>query len=158
MNEPPPPPRTARAAAFAAVCTAVSAGGHALSSAHAISPAALAAGAALVFAAAWAMAGAERRLGALTGWTLWGQGALHLLFTLTSPGAGHAAGHAAGAAGLDGGLSASMVAAHAAAGCVCAWWLRQGERGFFLLLGFVLTLLAAASAPLRPAPAAPLPP
>ncbi|MFL1378473.1 MULTISPECIES: hypothetical protein [unclassified Nocardiopsis] len=152
MNETPPPLRPARAAVSAGVCTAVSAGGHMLSSAHAISPAALVAGFALLFAAAWAMAGAERRLGALTGWMLWGQGALHLLFTLTAPSSGHAAAaHAAGAADLGGGgLSATMVAAHAAAGCVSAWWLRQGERGFFDLLGFLGALLVGVLLVVRP--------
>ncbi|CAL9337505.1 hypothetical protein SUDANB121_00210 [Nocardiopsis dassonvillei] len=160
MNETPPPLRPARAAVFAGVCTGVSAGGHALNSAHAVSPAALAAGFALLFAAAWAMAGSERRLGVLTGWMLWGQGALHLLFTITAPTAGHtSAAHTAATADLDGGgLSATMVAAHAAAGCVSAWWLRQGERGFFDLLGFVGALLAAVLVLPRPVPVPAAPP
>lgn len=159
VNETPPPLRPARAAVSAGVCTGVSACGHALNSAHAIPPAALVAGFALVFAAAWAMAGAERRLGALTGWMLWGQGALHLLFTLASSGTGHTAAHTGGTADLgDGGLSAAMVAAHAAAGCVSAWWLRQGERGLFALLGFVGALLAAILIVPRPVPVPAAPP
>ncbi|MDT0328346.1 hypothetical protein [Nocardiopsis lambiniae] len=157
MPRTPSPPRSARAAVFAGVCTGVSACGHALSSGHVIPPVALAAGFLLLFAASRTWARSERRLGPLTGWMLWGQGALHLLFTLTTRGSGHATTHGGTADLGDGGLSASMIAAHIAAGCASAWWLRQGERGFFDLLGFVGVLLAGVLVVVRPLPAPALP-
>lgn len=145
----PAPPRLPRSAAFAGVCVGVSAAGHSLSSGHGVSPVALLLGFGLVLAVAHGTIRAEQRLGALTARMLWGQAALHLVFTLTaaSPaagpapdGLGHTAAHAALPDGA-GGAGAGMLLAHAAAGLVSAWWLRQGERAAFDLLGFLDTLL-----------------
>ncbi|MFD3687722.1 hypothetical protein ACFWTE_23255 [Nocardiopsis sp. NPDC058631] len=145
----PAPPRLPRSAVFAGVCVGVSATGHGLSSGHGVSLPALLLGGALVLALAHATVRSEQRLGALTARMLWSQAALHLVFTLAarpgdpvpgSAGLGHTAVHASLPEGADG-AGADMLLAHAAAGLVGAWWLRQGERAAFDLLGFLGTLL-----------------
>ncbi|GAB2517665.1 hypothetical protein GCM10026982_50490 [Nocardiopsis aegyptia] len=139
----PAPPRLARALVFAGACVGVSAGGHALSSGHGVAPAGVVAGFALVLAAAHGLAQRERGLGAVTALMLWCQLALHLLFSVTGSEAaatGAHAGHATADAvgGLAGsGLGPGMLLAHTAAGLACAWWLRQGERSAFDLLGLL---------------------
>ncbi|MCK9871761.1 hypothetical protein MRI28_19320 [Nocardiopsis dassonvillei] len=152
------PLRLPRAAVFAAVCTGVSSTGHVLASGHAVSPFGLASGFVLVLAVAHGLFRSEQRLGPLVATTLWGQTALHLLFAVASPGgsASHGADHAAGSGTLAGaGVGADMLLAHAAAGVVCAWWLRQGERAAFALVDLVRSLfrrlLVLASAPAVPA-------
>ncbi|WP_017570333.1 hypothetical protein [Nocardiopsis halotolerans] len=165
------PLRLPRATVFAAVCTGVSSTGHVLASGHAVPPLGLAAGFVLVLAVAHGLFRSEQRLGSLVATTLWGQVALHLLFTVASPGGSvphgtgtHGAGayeigaQAAGAHLLTGsGAGPGMLLAHAAAGVVCAWWLRQGERAVLTLVDLVrslfhrlLVLVARSSPPARP--------
>lgn len=141
--------RAARAGVFTSVCLAVSAGGHAAASGHGVPPFGLVAGAALVFLSAWAGSGRERGLGAITAWMLWGQLALHLLYSVAASSTTHA-GHGAGPVAADAQAmanasgSGSMLALHLAAAAVCAWWLRQGEAALFAYL----RLVAAALLPL----------
>ncbi|WP_159942605.1 MULTISPECIES: hypothetical protein [unclassified Nocardiopsis] len=157
------PLRLPRATVFAAVCTGVSATGHVLASGHAVPPLGLAAGLALVLAVSHGLARAEQRLGALVATTLWSQTALHLIFAVTSPGgaAAHAGAHTAGASGPEAlagaGVGADMLLAHATAGVVCAWWLRQGERAVFALAGLLGSLFHRLLLLLAPPPAAPAP-
>ncbi|WP_150237043.1 hypothetical protein [Nocardiopsis quinghaiensis] len=153
------PLRLPRATVFATVCTGVSSVGHALAAGHAVPLLGIAAGFVLVLAVAHGLFRSEQRLGPLVGTTLWGQAALHLLFAVTSPGG--AASHTAGPEALTGsGAGPGMLLAHAVAGVVCAWWLRQGERAVLALAGLVrslldrLLLLVAEPAPVpRPVPA-----
>ncbi|WP_304452685.1 hypothetical protein [Nocardiopsis sp. YSL2] len=147
----PAPLRLPRASVFAGVCVGVSAGGHALSSGHGVAPVGVVAGFALVLAAAHGLARRERGLAAVTALMLWCQLALHVLFSVAGSGdagsavtGSHAAGHQAVGAvggavgGLAGsGLGLSMLLAHTAAGLACAWWLRQGERSAFDLVGLL---------------------
>ena len=145
----PAPPRLPRSAAFAGVCAGVSATGHSLSSGHGVSLPALLLGSALILAVAHGTARSEQGLGALTARMLWSQAALHLVLTLAvrpgdpasdPTGLGHTAAHGSLPEGA-GGAGADMLLAHAAAGLASAWWLRQGERAAFDLLGFLDTLL-----------------
>lgn len=152
------PLRLPRATVFAAVCTGVSSTGHVLASGHAVPPLGLAAGFVLVLAVAHGLFRAEQRLGPLVATTLWGQAALHLLFAVASPDgtAPHgSAAHAADPGALSGsGVGPGMLLAHAAAGVLCAWWLRRGERAVLALVGLVRSLfhrlLVLASAPDAP--------
>ncbi|MBB6118619.1 hypothetical protein [Nocardiopsis algeriensis] len=164
------PLRAVRTGVSASVCVAVSACGHTLSSGHEVPFGGLLAGALLILASAWALTGRERGLGTITGWMLWGQLALHTVFTAAS-----AAGHGGHGTALDPGASAGadMLAAHAVAAAVCAWWLRRGEAAVFdhlrlaaaALLPLVLAVVRLPcqplppqrpAGPLLPAPAAPL--
>ncbi|NYJ36679.1 hypothetical protein [Nocardiopsis aegyptia] len=144
-----PPMRAARAGVFTSVCLAVSAGGHAAASGHGVPLIGLIAGAVMVFVSAWAGSGRERGLGAITAWMLWGQLALHLLYSVATSSTTHG-GHDPGsvAAGAEAMASASgsggMLGLHLLAAAVCAWWLRQGEAALF---GY-LRLVAAALLPL----------
>lgn len=141
--------RAARAGVFTSVCLAVSAGGHAAASGHGVPLIGLVLGACLVFGSAWAGSGRERGLGAITAWMLWGQLALHLLYSVATSATAHG-GHDPGsvAAGAEAMTAASgsggMLALHLGAAAVCAWWLRQGEAALF---GY-LRLVAAALLPL----------
>jgi hypothetical protein len=141
----PPPSRLLRAAVFAAVCVGVSATGHTVTAGAAPPVAGPAAGFALVFAVAWAAARTERGLAAVCGWMLWGQAALHVLFSAAPADAlgGPAAHHAAPvlAADASGGPAWGMIAAHAAAALVSGWWLRRGEAAAFSFVRYVRTLL-----------------
>ncbi|OOC55166.1 MULTISPECIES: hypothetical protein [Nocardiopsis] len=158
-----PPLRAARAGVFASVCTAVSVGGHTLTSDHGVPFGGLLAGAALVYAFAWAATGRERGLGAIAGWMAWGQLALHLVFSTAQSAGAHGA-HAAGPAAVEAAPGgADMLAAHMAAGAVCAWWLRQGEAALFsylrLTASALLPLLVLAVPRLTPerVPSSPFP-
>ncbi|KOX22108.1 hypothetical protein [Nocardiopsis sp. NRRL B-16309] len=156
-----PPMRAARAGVFTSVCLAVSAGGHAAASGHGVPLIGLVAGAGLVFLSAWAGSARERGLGAITAWMLWGQLALHLLYSVASSSTGHG-GHDPGsvAAGAEAMAAASgsggMLGLHLAAAAVCAWWLRQGEAALFAYLRSVaaalLPLLLAIVPRVRPVP------
>ncbi|NYH51538.1 hypothetical protein HNR06_001127 [Nocardiopsis arvandica] len=158
-----PPLRAARTGVFASVCTAVSVGGHTLTSDHGVPFGGLLAGAALVYAFAWAATGRERGLGAIAGWMAWGQLALHLVFSTAQSAGAHGA-HAAGPAAVEAAPGgADMLAAHMAAGAVCAWWLRQGEAALFsylrLTASALLPLLVLAVPRLTPerVPSSPFP-
>ncbi|MDA0567451.1 hypothetical protein LG943_24460 [Streptomonospora sp. S1-112] len=169
---------------FAAVCVGVSALGHGLASGHGLAWPVVAAGAALVFAALWPAARRERGLAALCGWMLWGQAALHVLFSLAAPdaprhhdahahaGAGPAPpcagccfggllGASAGFGGIGPGTDGEgggMALAHLAAALASAWWLRRGEAAAFRLAGLVgslLSTLVALGAAESPVPCAP---
>ncbi|MDA2813433.1 hypothetical protein O4J56_22495 [Nocardiopsis sp. RSe5-2] len=126
--------RTVRAGVFASVSVGVSAAGHAAMSGHAIPAAGPLGGFLLLFALAWAAADDERGLAGICGLMLWGQLALHLLFSYVQAGAGHHHAGAAemGSAATDGG--AGMTAAHIVAALISGWWLRQGEAALFGLL------------------------
>jgi hypothetical protein len=160
----PAPLRLPRASVFAGVCLGVSAGGHALSSGHGVAPVGLVAGFLLVLAAAHGLARRERGLPAVTGLMLWCQLALHVLFTVTGSTTaltGHAVEHGGAGTVVQGGLAGSglspgMLLAHAAAGLACAWWLRQGERSAFDLLGLLYSLFRRLFTVPPPAPV-PLP-
>ncbi|MDA2802949.1 hypothetical protein [Nocardiopsis suaedae] len=129
--------RTVRAGVFASVSVGVSAAGHAAMSDHVLPPVGPVAGFLLLFTLAWAAAEKERGLAGICALMLWGQLALHLLFSFAQAGAGsHHAGAAgaaeAGAAVADGGTG--MLAAHMVAALISGWWLRQGEAALFGLL------------------------
>ncbi|PSK99945.1 hypothetical protein CLV63_10272 [Murinocardiopsis flavida] len=137
--------RTVRAGVFATACVGVSAGGHAAMSDHALPWAGPLIGFALVFACARAAAGRERGLGAISAWMLWGQLALHLLFsylqsTHTGP-AQHGTAAPDAAAAADQASGPGMFAAHVLAALVSAWWLRRGEAALFTLLRLIAALL-----------------
>ncbi|MCY9785372.1 hypothetical protein KIK06_15920 [Nocardiopsis sp. EMB25] len=142
-----PPLRTVRAGVFTSVCASVSVGGHSLSSGHGVPLGGLIVGSALVYAVAWAVTGRERGLGAIAGWMAWSQSALHLVYTTAQSAGGHHGSYDEALAAASG--SGGMLAVHAAAGAVCAWWLRQGEAALFAYLRLVavalLPLLALAT-------------
>ncbi|MGW5677999.1 hypothetical protein ACWEV4_23445 [Streptomyces sp. NPDC003860] len=155
-----PPLRALRAALFAALCTALSAAGHAYTSGHDLPPSALAP--AFVGTAVFGWLAAARRRGpyAIGTGLLVGQGALHLLFARTqahhppapapvptdvgSHGAPDAAPALLDPAVLTGGYG--MLVAHLVAAAFCALWLARGETAFFQLARAVGAL---AFAPLR---------
>ncbi|WP_150238838.1 hypothetical protein [Nocardiopsis quinghaiensis] len=129
-----PPLRAARAGVFASVCTAVSVGGHTLTSDHGVPLGGLLVGAVLVYAFAWAATGRERGFGTIAGWMAWGQLGLHLVFSADWSAGAHGA-HTVGPAAVEAASGgADMLAAHVVAGAVCAWWLRQGEAALFSYL------------------------
>ncbi|WP_017571486.1 hypothetical protein [Nocardiopsis halotolerans] len=158
-----PPLRAARAGVFASVCSAVSVGGHTLTSDHGVPLVGLLVGAALVYAFAWSATGRERGLGAIAGWMAWGQLALHLVFSMAQSAGAHGA-HASGPAAVEAASGGTeMLVAHLVAGAVCAWWLRQGEAALFSYLRLaaaallpVLVLAVPRALPER-VPPAPLP-
>ncbi|WP_017596320.1 hypothetical protein [Nocardiopsis potens] len=143
--------RSVRAAVFAAVCVGVSGVGHALASGHAVPTGAALLGAAVVFGFARAAAGRERGYGPIAAWMLWGQLALHAVFSAAqAAGAPHTAGHTAHTGGGDS-SDPGMLAAHLLAALVSAWWLRRGEAAAFTLLRLVTdAVLAALPAPVGP--------
>lgn len=150
--------RTVRAGVFASVSVGVSAAGHAAMSDHALPAAGPLGGFLLLFALAWAAADKERGLAGICGLMLWGQLALHLLFSYVQAGGGaHHTGAAVGAEVADGGTG--MLAAHAAAALVSGWWLRQGEAALFRLLRvlglLILPVLLVGGVGGSPAPAPP---
>ncbi|MFC3998331.1 hypothetical protein ACFOVU_20565 [Nocardiopsis sediminis] len=128
----------------------------------------LAAGYALIYAITWAAAGAERGLGAVCGWMVWGQLMLHLLFGLahsaeqgSAPLSGglHAAAHPAlTVLPADGGSAGPwMTVAHLVTALLCAWWVHRGEGAAFALARYLRTLLSGVLLlrPRRPLPAIP---
>lgn len=136
------PLRSARAGVFASVSVGVSAAGHASASEHQLSVLALILGFAALYVCGWGFAGRERGLGAITGWMVWGQLALHVLFSLTESAPTHVhdgsvPDASSGHAGLD------MLAMHVIAALVSGWWLRCGEAGLFRLLRLLGTALFA---------------
>ncbi|GLU45665.1 hypothetical protein [Nocardiopsis ansamitocini] len=154
--------RSVRAGVFTSVCVGVSAGGHAMTSAHELPVAGPLVGGLLVFAFAWAAAGRERGFATILGWMLWGQLALHLVFSFVqgagssygAPMHGMAAGLPAAVADdpADHGSGLAMIAAHIVAALVSAWWLRRGEAALFALLRLVAALLLPVLLLLVPAP------
>lgn len=165
-----PPLRALRAALFAAVCTALSAAGHAYASGHDLPPAALAPAFAGTAVLGWLAAARRRGPYAIGAGLLAGQGALHLLFARTQPHHPPPAPSPADVPGphglppdpapalidpsvLTGGYG--MLLAHVLAAAFCALWLARGEAAFFQLaravgaLAFtpLRLLLALASAP-----------
>lgn len=152
----PAPLRLPRASVFAAVCTGVSSAGHVLASGHAVPLLGIAVGFTLMLTVGYGLSRSERSLALLIGTTLWGQAVLHLLFAVAS--SGGPASHTAEPGALPvSGAGPAMLLAHAIAGAVCAWWLRQGERAAFALadlarslLHRLLLLIAEPSSPLPP--------
>ncbi|GAA3993165.1 hypothetical protein FOF52_16770 [Thermobifida alba] len=138
--------RVARAGVFAAVSVGVSANGHALQSGHDVPLSGTLAGFALMLAVGWGLAGRERG-GAILGWMLWGQLALHLVFGLTESGGGiHAAHRTAALPGTADGPDSSlgMLATHLGAALLCALWLHRGEAAALRLARALRTLLSGA--------------
>lgn len=134
-----------RAGVFAAVGVGLSAAGHAAVAGDSPSLLGLLIGGAGTLAIARLLTGRERRFGAILGWLLWAQIALHLLFELTGPhggtsavGAGEAH-HAVAVPSAAPESGAWMLLAHLLAATASAWWLRQGESAVF----FTVRLLAA---------------
>ncbi|MEU9606812.1 hypothetical protein [Streptomyces sp. NPDC048057] len=164
MTSARPPLRALRAALFAAVCTALSAAGHAYTSGHDLPPTALAPALAGTAVFGWLAAARRRGPYAIGAGLLVGQGALHLLFARTQahhpPAPAPAPAPAAGTgphggapdavpalidpAVLTGGYG--MLVAHLVAAVFCALWLARGEAAFFQLARAVGAL---AFAPLR---------
>lgn len=150
--------RLIRAGVFAAVCVGVSAVGHASQSEHELSAQGALVGFAMMFAAGWALSTRERGGAAITAWMLWGQLALHFVFSAVpepGPHPSHPGAALTAAAAAD--ASAGMLAAHVAAALVCAVWLRRGEAAAFTLAHALRTLLAGALWLLGPFPTAPYP-
>lgn len=151
--------RSVRAGVFATACVGVSAGGHAAMSSHELPWAGPLVGFALVFVCAWGAAGEERGLGAICGWMLWGQLALHVLFSYVQSGHSGAAEHAmdgpeaAAIGAADQGTGPGMLAAHILAALVSAWWLRRGEAALFALLRLIAAFLLPLLLVLRLSPA-----
>ncbi|TDQ55566.1 hypothetical protein [Actinorugispora endophytica] len=152
---------------FAAVCVGVSATGHTLLSGHEVPLGGTLVGYVGMLAAAWGFAGRERGGGAIAGWMLWGQLALHLVFSTAQSCAaplpdGPAHPDHSGASGIDTAATADssvgMLAAHIAAALICALWLRGGEDAAFTLARGLRTLLSGVLRLLGPLPAAPCPP
>ncbi len=138
--------RVARAGVFAAVSVGVSANGHALQSGHDVPLSGTLVGFALMLAAGWGLAGRERG-GAILGWMLWGQLALHLVFGLTESGGGvHAAHRTAALPGTADAPDSSlgMLATHLGAALLCALWLHRGEAAALRLARALRTLLSGA--------------
>lgn len=142
--------RWTRAGVFASVCLALSAGGHTAASGHPVGVAGIAVGFVAVLLLGWAGAGRERGFGQILGWLLWGELALHLLFSQTCCTVGGAAAHVGHdpvtglAAALGSGSpagSGGMLAAHLAAAVLSAWWLRRGEAAAFALAGWLAVAL-----------------
>ncbi len=131
--------RIVRAGVFASVSIGVSAAGHGAMSHHELPVEGTLTGFFLLFAVACAAAGKERGIGAICAWMLWGQLALHLLFSyVQSEGASHH-GAAPQDVASDGGVN--MFAAHVVAALISGWWLRQGEAALFSLLRLLGTLV-----------------
>ena len=173
--------RGARAAVFAAVCVGLTAAGHVWMSGATVPLWSVALAFALLTGAGYALAGRQRGFLSISALMLVGELGQHLLFsaaqgatavTTSAPAlpkflsgrvvpssdwicgmASSASSSGMGARGLD---AAGMVAAHAAAGLLCAWWLRCGEAAVFQTLRWLATLAAPALLLLWPAtPAVP---
>ncbi|MDK1474076.1 hypothetical protein QNO07_11725 [Streptomyces sp. 549] len=164
---PQPVPRAPRAVLFAAVCTALAASGHAVTSGHTPALPVLLAAFAATAAAAWLGCARRRGAPAIGGGLLTAQAALHWLFSVAAPTA-----HPAHTAGADPtghahhaptplsavpaeGDGVGMLAAHLFAALLCALWLWHGETVLFRLLG-ALRALALPPLAMQPRPA-PLP-
>ncbi|QVQ50808.1 hypothetical protein J4H86_18300 [Spiractinospora alimapuensis] len=127
------PHRSVRAGVFASVSVGVSAAGHSLASQQSLPPVALLVGLAALFACGWGFAGKERGLGAICGWMVWGQLALHIMFSLAQSASTHV--HGAPPSDVGGGQTGvDMMVVHVVAALVSGWWLRRGEAGLFHLL------------------------
>lgn len=126
--------RPLRAAAFAAVCLALSATGHALASGGSVGPLALASGFWVVFGVAVLVDHDELSQFSITAGMLTGQIGLHELFSHTQPMEHHVP------AAVDG---VTMVLAHLFAGLLAGWWLRRGEASCWRLVRSVETVAGA---------------
>jgi hypothetical protein len=153
--------RGARAAIFAAVCVGLSAAGHVWMSGDGVPGWALALAFAAIAATGYALAGRQRGFASIASLMLLGELGQHLLFTSAQIQAQDAraipefvSGRVVPASAWICGMSHSgmghgtggiaMIVAHAVAGLVCAWWLRNGEAAVFRLL----QTLGALAAPL----------
>lgn len=120
---PSPPLRLLRASVFAAVCVVLTCLGHVMAAGHAMAPWTVPVAFAGVLGVAFPLAGHERSLGTIAGGLLFGQFALHALF---SGGQAQHPHYRPVVEDGDGGLA--MVGAHLVVALVSAWWLRRGER------------------------------
>jgi hypothetical protein len=171
--------RGARAAVFAAVCVGLTAAGHVWMSGETVPLWSVALAFALLTGAGYALAGRQRGFLSISALMLVGELGQHLLFsaaqgatTVTTsatsapalpkflsgravPSSDWICGMASSASssgmGMRGHDAVSMVAAHAAAGLLCAWWLRCGEAAVFQTLRWLATLAAPALLLLWPA-------
>lgn len=162
------PCRLLRAGMFTLVCASVSAHGHRSAAGEDVPLGGLLLGMLIVFTIAWTVAHRRQSSATLTAWMLWGQLALHLAYTSSSPtdlpsGIAHGA-HGTGHGGEGSVLSPgwTMLAAHLFAALVSAWWLDRGEKHLFRFLRFMaltvcalLLVLGFSPAPPRPSGQAP---
>jgi hypothetical protein len=179
MTDARSPIRALRAALFAAICIALAATGHVLSSGHQLRSRTLLCAFAATAVSAWCAGGRRRGVGAIGGALLLAQTVLHLSF-VRDP-AGHTAPPTAGHHGpaptgladtlltdtlargsaLLGPSPLTMTAAHLAAAAGCALWLARGEAALFRLARAAVALaftplrlrLTAVPLPVQPRPA-----
>ncbi|SDI42016.1 hypothetical protein [Nonomuraea jiangxiensis] len=123
--------RLSRAVVFAAVCGAVSAGGHALAGGGPVPFGVYLAGVLGAFGLACLIDGRERGPAAVLAATVGAQMVLHQLFERVAPGAAGDPGHAHPAFG--------MALAHLTVAALTAWWLHRGERALWLVLRLYAT-------------------
>jgi hypothetical protein len=168
--------RGARAAVFAAVCVGLTAAGHVWMSGETVPLWSVALAFALLTGTGYALAGRQRGFLSISALMLVGELGQHLLFcaaqgatavTTSAPAlpkflsgrvvpssdwiCGMASSASSSGMGMRGHDAVGMVAAHAAAGLVCAWWLRCGEAAVFQTLRWLATLAAPALLLLWPA-------
>jgi hypothetical protein len=171
--------RGARAAVFAAVCVGLTAAGHVWMSGETVPLWSVALAFTLLTGAGYALAGRQRGFLSISALMLVGELGQHLLFcaaqsatTVTTsatsapalpkflsgpalPSSDWICGMASSAASSGMGMRShdalGMVVAHAAAGLLCAWWLRCGEAAVFQTLHWLATLAAPALLLLWPA-------
>ncbi|MFG1705776.1 hypothetical protein ACFLIM_21515 [Nonomuraea sp. M3C6] len=118
--------RSSRAVVFAAVCGAVSAGGHALAGGGLVPFEVYLAGVLAAFGLAYLIDGRERGPVAVLVATVTAQMVLHQLFERLAPAAGADPPHAHPAPG--------MALAHLTVAALTAWWLHRGERALWLMI------------------------
>ncbi|MFI6908326.1 hypothetical protein ACIBKY_44190 [Nonomuraea sp. NPDC050394] len=119
--------RVIRAAAFAAVCVLVSAGGHAFAGGGLISLPALLLGFAAPYLLALAVNGCERSRESLLAATVVVQLVLHQVFARVAPAAEVETGH-------GGHLNVGMILVHLMLALLSGWWLHQGESAMWTAL------------------------
>ncbi|GAA0916040.1 MFS transporter [Nonomuraea longicatena] len=141
----PPVFRLIRAAAFAAVCVLVSAGGHLFAGGGAISPIALGLGFGVPYVLALVVNGRERSRESVLVATSVVQLVLHQVFARVAPVAELDTGH--------GHLNVGMTMVHLTVALLSGWWLHQGEQAVWTALRLwgvaPLLLLFAAPVPVE---------
>ncbi|MFI9550553.1 MFS transporter [Nonomuraea endophytica] len=116
-----------RAAAFAAVCVMVSAGGHVFAGGAAISLAALLLGFGAPYLLALVVNGRERSRESVLAATAVVQLVLHQVFARVAPAAEGSAEH-------GGHLNVGMTVMHLMLALLSGWWLHQGESALWTAL------------------------
>jgi hypothetical protein len=142
----PPVLRLIRAAAFAAVCVLVSAGGHLFAGGGDVSPAALALGFGVPYVLALVVNGRERSRESVVAATSVVQLVLHQVFARVAPVAEVDTEH--------GHLNVGMTVVHLMVALLSGWWLHQGEQAVWTALRLwgvapLRLLLSAAPVPVE---------